>query len=109
MSNTIDIGDQTYTVQKFSGRKAIRAGRLLTEILQEVPDIQKRVSEFTREFREVNATRVSRATAELRWPEQVARVSEEAWRSSDGKVEIPADPSVYDIAGHVFPLVFEAA
>lgn len=109
MSNQIEIGDTTYTVQRFSVRKALRAGHLLTEILQQMPDIQQEVSRFTREYREENKLRVNRATAELRWPEQVARVSEEAWTASDGYVEIPADPSIADIAGWVFPRVFDAA
>lgn len=109
MSNTIQIGDQTYTVQKFSVRKALRAGHLFTEILQEVPDIQQRVSDFTREYREKNSMRVNRATAELRWPEQVMNVSEQAWQASEGRIEIPANPTMYDVAGQMFPLVFEAA
>lgn len=107
--NRIEIGDQTYTIQRLSTRKALRAGHLLTEILQQMPDIQEKVSAFTREYREQNKLRVNRATAELRWPDRVQAVSEEAWKSSDGYVEIPADPSLADYAGWVFPRVFEAA
>lgn len=109
-SNTIQIGDQTYTVGKFSTFKALRAGKLVSRILNKIPDLQDHVNEFIRDYREKNSQKISRADAELRWPkEQVERVSEAAWESSEGYITLAPTPTQYEIAAHVFPTVFEAA
>jgi hypothetical protein len=106
----VEIGDRLVNVSRFSTFKAIHAGELLTEVLNEVPDLSEKLSAYNAEFRSKNTVRISRAAAELRYdPEQLAQVSEEAWMATDGYMELPASPGALDVAAFVLPVAFEAA
>lgn len=109
-AKTVQIGDETISVGKFSTFKALRAGKLLTEILGAVPDLSEKLSIAAEEARKRNTVKISRAAAELRFDaEDLAKISEEGWKQSDGYLEMPASVSGLDVAAQVFPMVFEEA
>lgn len=106
----VRIGDASYPIGRLTAFKVIRIGGELTELMNAVPELATRVSAYTAEYREHNVLRLSRAAAELRYDaEELARISDEAWAQSDGQLVLPASPSGVEIAGQVFPYVFNEA
>ena len=109
-AKTVAVGDREYTIGGFSTYKALRVGDAVDSIMQAVPDLTERVGRFTREWSAENTQKITRAAAELRYPaEDVQRISEEAWKANGGVLELPAAPSPFDVAAHVFPFVFQQA
>jgi hypothetical protein len=59
----VTVGDETITLEPFSGRKAIRVIRTIERITKGVPAILEEWARFTREYTENNVTEMDRATA----------------------------------------------
>lgn len=105
----VEVGGEQYTVNKFKGFKAFRLGRMLTELGEIGPQIQKRVSKFVAEYREDNVERIPRAVLEFRYPEEAAAVSEKAWEESGGVIALARDPGEAEILAVALPAAFELA
>lgn len=108
-SRDVQVGDATYVIGKFKGFKAFRIGRLLTSLGDIGPQVSKKINEFTAAYQKENVTEIERATLELRYPEEAANVSDEAWKESNGKVRIANDPSQAEILAVAFPMAFDLA
>lgn len=65
MSNarTVDLGGQPVEVQPITGRKAIRAGKIVREITRAWPTLAAQMATFERKFEDENAAVLERATA----------------------------------------------
>lgn len=109
VNRKVTVGDEDYTIRNFKGFKAFRIGRVLSKLGKVGPEVSEKVNEFVREYGEKNAEKVPRATLELRYPEEAAHVSEEAWAQSGGIVVLPSAPTTPEILATVFPIAFEAA
>lgn len=106
----VTVGDQTYSVQKFTTFKVIEATSIVTSIMEEVPQLGEKIGAFSREYRETNSIKIPRSAAELRYTEEeLSKITETAWEASNQHLEVPASPGGLDIAAHVFPDVFRVA
>lgn len=106
----VSIGDQKVTVERFSVFKVIEATTIVTTIMEEVPQLGEKISDFTRDYRAKHSVTISRAAAELRYSEEeLSKISETAWEAGNQQIEIPASPGPIDVAAHVFPDVFRVA
>ena len=109
-SRQVEIGDRSVTVGRFSTFKALHAGDLAADVLNEVPDLTERLSNFGIEYRAKNTVKLSRAAVELRYDaDQVEKISDEAWVSGNGFLELPANPGTLDVAAFILPVAFKAA
>jgi hypothetical protein len=117
MSTTTDekkhetkIGDRTVVLENFSTFKVIEMTVIVTEIMEEVPQLAEKLSTFTRDFQQQHSTELPRAAVELRYPpEQVALVSEKAWEAGGQKIVLPATPTAMDLFAHVIGDVMRVA
>lgn len=104
----VRIGDETVSIGKLPTYKVLRVGTLLTGLMREVPELSERMTSFQREYAATNTVRISRVAAELRYePEQLERISEDAWEAADGWLELPASPSLMEVAANVLPLAWD--
>lgn len=109
-TKTVHINGEPVTVGKLSVWKAIRVGKIVSEVMSEIPNLSEDLSEFSRDYASKNVVRISRAAAELRFdPEELKRVSEEAWQANGGELVLPGSPSPADLIAFAFPRVFSHA
>lgn len=62
-NKTVKVGEETITLEPFSGRKAIRVIRTIERIAKGVPAVLEEWAKFGREYTENNVTEMDRATA----------------------------------------------
>lgn len=63
MTHEVHIGDRTFRIDDFTGRKGIRVLRTLEEIAKAAPEIQKKWQEYTRQYETENTIDLDRAYA----------------------------------------------
>lgn len=114
MAKTITIGgsesEETVTIGRFKGFKATEMLAHLGELYEQVPEIERAMLEFERQYVRDNVVRIPRAYYEAQAPEEAAKVSEEAWAAAGGYIELPGnEPGLGRTLMHVFPLVMRLA
>jgi hypothetical protein len=114
MAKTITIGgpesETTVKVGRFKGFKATEMLAHLADLYEQVPDIERAMDDFERQYERNTVVRVPRAYYEARSPEDAKNVSEEAWQASGGVIELPgAQPGLERTLMHVFPMVMKLA
>lgn len=105
----VKIGAREIQVEGFSGRKAIRAGKLVREILKRYPQVLEEMAEFTTRYQEKNVLWLERTEARFRLPEATAHMTDADWEASDGKLAMRQSPTEAELFMSVFPTVFDAA
>jgi HEPN domain-containing protein len=113
-THTVTLGDAPVELHRFKGFKATEMLTLLTSIYEEVPEIEERMREFRRKYREERMVNVPRAYYESVYPEEAQRISEEAWRSSGGVMTLPpldddAEPPLQAVILALFPELMKLA
>lgn len=122
MGNEITLGQRIVRVEPFSGRKAMRAFRLLRHVSKGAPEILSAWARFTKEYEADNSVELSRAEALFEFPpikeQESGRVlrpgrfdhlTDADWAASGNKVRIPRSPSVPEQIAAVFPEAFDLA
>lgn len=110
MSQEVRVGDSTYRVQPFNGRKAIIAGRALARIGKKVPTLLQDDAAFQRSYREEHTLVITRAMAQAEpWRAALAHMSDADWKALDGEIRLPQSPSDEERLFAVFPAIFEVA
>lgn len=109
MGRDVKIGDRTVTISRFKLFKALEAGKVISEITEQVPTVGEEIAKFSREYEKNNYVQIDRATATFRYPEEVAHMSDEVWKASNNMLTLRESPSVQEQVLHVFPEVFQAA
>lgn len=122
-TRTVKLGDQSVTLQEFNTDKFILATDLVAQTLALVPELQDELDRATDAHYARMAQgrrppeRVDRATLELRHGREVAnRVSDEAWKASNGTVlleddrpEVNAPPQWRAMLPRLLPLAWPTA
>lgn len=129
---TIDVGERTYTIERPSGAKASRALALLRALSSAVPEVQERIAQFTREYRESNTIYMTPAEARARYPGEVIRdamgdpliaedgrvrmtpspiagITAEDWAASNNRLPLRAEPSFQEQIVAAFDIGLETA
>lgn len=104
----VQIGGETYHIARFRGLKASIAGALMSRVMREVPQIQDRVSEFRKQFKESNSLTLTPAMAKLPRFEMLGLTTED-FAAAGGNIELPEEPDQGTILVNVFPDLFELA
>lgn len=118
----VEVGGDTYTIEAFTGYKAVRAGGIISRISEAAPDILTRMGEFEKEYESANELRLTREMAKLpRFcipdPENEGALkplfTEEdfAQAAAEGRdyIPLPKSPSTMEKWMSVFPQVFTVA
>jgi hypothetical protein len=107
---TISLGSRNVTVEPFTGRKALRAFKLLRGITQGAPAIMERWAEFTREYEEANTVSLSRAEAMFEFPPgRFDHISDADWQASGNRLKVPRSPGTAEKIAAVFPEALDLA
>lgn len=129
----VELGGNEITVQDLSGRKAIRATKIIRSMAQAWPEILKEIASFTRTYEEDNVVELDRAEARARYharplldpetgqplrdgdgqlvygPDPLGHLTDEDWEKSGNKYRIRKSPSQGEIIAGVFPMAFDVA
>lgn len=131
----VELGGNEVTVQDLSGRKAIRATKIIRSMAQAWPEILKEIASFTRTYEEDNIVELDRAEARARFharplldpnaegavplrdgdgeiiygPDPLGHLTDEDWEKSGNKYRIRKSPSQGEIIAGVFPMAFDVA
>lgn len=105
---TVQVGEDAVRIQRFRGLKAILAGALVARVMREVPQIQDRVNEYIKRFREENTLTITRGMARL--PRFAAYgLTTEDFQAAGGDISIPDEPTPQQILMNVGPDLFDLA
>ena len=127
----VQIGGKTVTLQRFTLAKAMRVITLLSVIQKAVPELNKAMAEFRREYGENNVIALDRVQAKMRYgpqpvlgedgeamfkdgvlvtiPSPIDRMTEEDWQRADQTLKLRQAPNTAELAAAIFPLAFEHA
>lgn len=112
MSRQVEIGGEVYTIQPFSPRKVIIATGMISRGGGTFRQVARELAAFVREYREQNASIVTRSMAVLppySENEVIASMTVEAWEKAGGQIEVRRDPTALEQAAVVLPIAFEQA
>jgi hypothetical protein len=106
----VRVGDRSYRVDPFNGRKAILASRMISRIFRKVPELVQADAEFRRQFIAANTVTVTQDQAQVEpYKTILAHLDAAAWKELGGKLTLPQHPSEEQRLIAAFPLIFELA
>lgn len=107
-SRTVRIGDRDVRIARFRGLKAVLAMALVARVMREVPEIQERLDEYVRGYRDKNKVVITPAMAKL--PRFIALgLTPEDFQSTGGNIEFPDEPSQQQVFVAMVPDLFDLA
>lgn len=111
MTREAQVGDRSYRIEPFNGRKAILAGRMVARIAKRVPGLLEADGDFQRKYSEANAVRVTRSMAlgVDGWKERLGDITDEEWKQLGGVLVLPHPPTFELRLAAVFMEAFETA
>ena len=116
----LKVGDRQVSLPELNGFKAVRAARLVSEVMKCAPQVNERLSQLRAEYADVNALVVTPALAKLPrfqrtvldedgTERQVPIFTAEDFEAAGGEIRIPQDPPLPEQIIAVFPVVWGAA
>lgn len=105
----VQIGEQSYTIQRFKGLKAIMAMACMTRIAREVPDI---MADAMKQYQKRNTITITEAMARLpRWSGFTTEDFDAAASRNGGKreIELPTPMTVNEQIMYALPMLLEGA
>lgn len=127
----VEVGGRKVTLERFTLAKAMRVITLLSVIQKAVPEINKAMAEFRRNYEEANVIELDRVQAKMRYgpqpvlgedgepmfkdgelltiPSPIDRMSETDWERAGQTLRLRQSPATGEIATALFPLAFERA
>lgn len=114
------VGDREVSLPELNGFKAVRAARLIAEVMTCAPEVNDRLRALREEYADANALVVTPALAKLpRFQRTVldedgeerreAIFTAEDFEAAGGEIRIPQDPPLPEQIIAVFPVVWGAA
>jgi hypothetical protein len=104
----VKVGDKNLTITRFRGLKGILAGALVARVMRKIPDLNKKVAEFNKDFRENNYAEITRGMMNLPAYANL-NLTEQDFEANGGPIILPMDPSRNDVIQHIFPELWELA
>lgn len=106
VTGKVQVGEETITIARFRGLKAILAGALIKRVMEKVPDIRAAGDEFTKKYRQTTTLTITkenfRSPGFRDWG-----YTEEDFK--DGPVEVPLNPSGQQVFMAIFPDLWDLA
>lgn len=107
---TVKIGDRDVTIPEFSGFRALEIAGALADISDGVPEIQKGIADFTREYERDNVAEMERTFALFQFgAERLQGITEEDWQANGNMLRLPKSPTTQEIVWSVFPKAYRFA
>lgn len=114
MSEQLKIGERDVTVPALNGFKAVRAGRLVAEASEIMPDVNAALAELRQRYATDFALKITPQMAKLpRFQRTVdgetrPLFSEEDFQAAGGAITVPQDPPRQEVILAVFPIAFKS-
>lgn len=134
----IKVHDREITLERFTLVKAMRVITLLGVIQKQIPEINRLMSEFKREYRQNNVIELDRVQAKMQYgprplldeegdpimvrddkgeetnevltiPSPIDRMTEEDWQRSGQVLRLRQSPSTTEMLMAIFPVAYEHA
>lgn len=102
----VRVGDKEINVQRFRGLKGILAGALVARIMKKVPDLNEKIAELSKKFRENNYVEITRGMKNM---DRFAFMELQDEDFKDGPLRLPLEISVGQQVQWVFPELWEVA
>lgn len=103
------LGDDTITIGRFRGLKAIEAAAVMADIMRAVPEIQDQANEFVREFEEKYTITLTPAMANLPRFDELGLTRDDIAKEPGGTLTIPQTPTANQQLIHMLPTLFDKA
>ncbi len=113
MTSQLTIGDRQVTVPAFNGFKAVRAGRLVAEASEVMPQVNEALAELRQRYATDLALTITPQIAKLpRFQrtidgKSVPLFSDEDFEQAGGSIRVPQDPPRQEVILAVFPIAFK--
>jgi hypothetical protein len=107
--NTVKLGDEQVTIQPFSGRKSIRALKILKAISKGVPQVLQEWAAFNASYSTENALVLDRTQARFRFPEDTEHMTDQDWEANGQQLKLPQSPTMVEQVAAVFPSAMDLA
>lgn len=114
MSEQLKIGERDVTVPALNGFKAVRAGRLVAEASEIMPEVNAALAELRQRYATDFALKITPQMAKLpRFQRTVdgetrPLFSDEDFQAAGGAITVPQDPPRQEIILAVFPIAFKS-
>ena len=108
-ARTVAIGDRTVVLERLTGLKLSRALAIVRAAGTAVPKIVSTYGTFRQQYEREHSIELDRATARLRFGDELAHMTEEDWQASDNKLRLPASPTQAETFAALLPEVLDLA
>ena len=109
MPPEVIIGDRSVRIEPFSGRKATRVLRLLSDISKQTPELLRLRAEFRTTYAQENVLELTRAEAHARFGDRLQHMTAEDWQQSGELLRIRQLPSLEEELIALFPEALDRA
>lgn len=129
--STVKFGDRDVVIERFTVAKGMRVITLLGLIQKSVPEINKAMAEFKRQYAEDNVVELDRVEAKFKYgprpvigedgepmfhdgklvtmPSPIDRMTEQDWERAGQTLKERQEPSPVEMIMAVFPIAYEQA
>lgn len=113
MADQLTIGDRQVTVPALNGFKAVRAGRLVAEASEVMPQVNEALADLRKRYSNEMALTITPQMAKLpRFQRTIdgetrPLFTEEDFAQAGGAIKVPQDPPRQEVILAVFPLAFK--
>lgn len=105
----VTVGERSITIARFRGFKALTIAEAVAEIARAYPELASKAAEFESTYIEENKLILTRPEVDLRYGEDSAQISDEAWQETEGKYELKRMPSAQERLAAMWPEILVAA
>jgi hypothetical protein len=129
--STVTIGGREVVLERFQVAKAMRVITLLGLIQKQVPELNRDMATFRRQYAADNVVELNRVQAKMRFgpqpvlddkgepifhdgnlltlPSPIDRMTEQDWQRAGEILKLPQEPSLQEMIMAVFPTAYEKA
>lgn len=109
-SRTVVIGDdEEIKIGRFRGLKALEVVAIITDIVQNVPEVTDKANKFVKDFEANNSVILTPAMTRLPRYREIGLEPEDIAREPGGTLTIPQPPTVQQQLIHIMPDLFQVA
>lgn len=107
-NRTVEIGDDTITIGRFRGLRALEAAAAVSRMMKEVPQLQDEITKFSKEYRANNSIELTFALS--RTPAFLSLgLSREDFEANGGTINLPEPPTVQQQLIAALPTMLDMA
>jgi hypothetical protein len=105
----VKVGEEELSIARFRGHKAILAGAMIKRVMERTPQINDKISDFRKKYREDNYFEITPRMAHLPQFQELYGVSPDMFKDDAAPIRFPANPDGQAIFMYIFPELFTLA